>query len=136
MTSVLHTWGQSLFRHVHLHCLVPGGALAEDRRWVPAKGSYLFPVGALSRHFRGRFVSALRSAAKAGELTGIDPGVVSALLNALMAEEWVVYAKPFLELTESVTGYLARYTHRIALSNARIPSLDDDQVGKNWTSTL
>jgi len=128
MTGVLHTWGQCLCQHVHLHCLVPGGALADDGTWLPARGSYLFPVRALSRHFCGRFVSALRSAAKAGELTGIDPGAVSALLDALMAEEWVVFAKPCLAHTESVIGYLARYTHRIAISNARILGLDDDQV--------
>jgi len=113
---------------VHLHCRVPGGALADDGTWLPVKGSYLFPVRALSRHFRGRFVSALRSAAKAGELTGIDPGAVSALLDALIAEEWVVFAKPCLEHTESVIGYLARYTHRIAISNARILGLDGHKV--------
>jgi len=73
-------------------------------------------------------VSALRSAAKAGEFSGIDPGAVSALLDALMAEEWVVFANPCLAHTESVIGYLARYTHRIAISNARILGLDDDQV--------
>jgi len=164
MTGVLHTWGQSLCQHVHLHCLVPGGALADDGTWlpeekdlnsmmsnktekkifytfipprelryrnaagIPVKGSYLFPVRALSRHFRGRFVSALRSAAQAGELTGIDPGAVSALLDALMAEEWVVFAEPCLEHTASLIGYLARYTHRIAISNARILGVDGDQV--------
>jgi len=94
MTGVLHTWGQSLCQHVHLHCMVPGGALADDGSWVPVQGSYLFPMRALSRHFRGRMVSALRSAAKAGELAGIDPGAISALLDALMGEEWVVFAKP------------------------------------------
>jgi len=96
MTGVLHTWGQSLCQHVHLHCMVPGGALADDGTWLPARGRYLFPVRALSRHFRARFVSALRSAAKAGELTGLDPGAVSALLDALTGEEWVVFAKPCL----------------------------------------
>ena len=128
MTGVLHTWGQSLCQHVHLHCMVPGGALADDGTWLPARGSYLFPVRALSRHFRGRMVSALRSAAKAGELTGIDPGAVSALLDALMGEEWVVFAKPCLEHTASLIGYLARYTHRIAISNARILGVDGDKV--------
>jgi len=132
MTGVLHTWGQSPCQHVHLHCLVPGGALADDGTWLPARGSYLFPVRALSRHFRGRFVSALRNAAKAGELTGLDPGPVSALLDALMAEQWVVFAKPCLAHTESVIGYLARYPHRIAISNARILGLDDDQVSLSY----
>jgi len=65
-------------------------------------------------YFRGRFVSALRSAAQAGELTGIDPGAVSAVLDTRMAEDWAVYAKPSVQYTESVIGYLARYTHRIA----------------------
>jgi len=106
--------------------------LADDGTWLPARGSYLFPVRALSRHFRGRFVSALRNAAKAGELTGIEPGAVSALLDALMAEEWVVVAKSCLAHTESVIGYLARYTHRIAISNARILGLDDDQVSLSY----
>jgi len=132
ITGVLHTWGQSLCDHVHLHCLVPGGALADDGTWLPARGSYLFPVRALSRHFRGRYVSGLRSAAQAGELTGIDPGAVSALLDALMAEEWVVFAEPCLEHTASLIGYLARYTHRIVLSNARILGLDDDQVSLSY----
>jgi len=132
MTGVLHTWGQSLCQHVHLHCLVPGGALADDGTWVPARGSSLFPVRALSRHFRARFVNALRSAAQAGELTGLDPGAVSTLLDALMAEEWVVFAKPCRAHTESVIGYLARYTRRIAISNARILGLDDDQVSLRY----
>jgi len=128
MTGVLHTWGQSLCQHVHLHCMVPGGALADDGTWLSARGSYLFPVRALSRHFRGRMVSALRSAAKTGELTGLDAGAVSALLDALMGEEWVVFAKPCLEHTASLIGYLARYTHRIAISNARILGVDGDKV--------
>lgn len=71
MTAVLHTWGQTLTRHVHLHCLVPGGALDTDAQWHPAHGSYLFPVRALSRHFRGRMVSELRQACQRGELSRI-----------------------------------------------------------------
>jgi len=128
MSSAGRPQTKNLYRHVHLHCLVPGGALADDGTWLPVKGSYLFPVRALSRHFRGRFVSALRNAAKAGELTGLDPGVVSALLDALMAKEWVVFAKPCRAHTESLIGDLARYTHRIAISNARILGVDGDKV--------
>jgi len=128
MTGVLHTWGQSLGQHVHLHCLVPGGALAEDGRWVPVKGHYLFPVKALSRRFRGRMVSALRDAADAGELSGIGAVELTKMLDALMGEDWVVYAKPCLEHSDSVINYLARYTHRIAISNARIQGLDGDEV--------
>jgi len=128
MSSAERPQTKSLCQHVHPHCLVPGGALADDGTWLPARGSYLFAVRALSRHFRGRMVNALLSAAKAGELTSLNPGAISALLDALMADDWVVYAMPCVEYTESVIGYLARYTHRIALSNARILGLDDDQV--------
>jgi hypothetical protein len=128
MTGVLHTWGQSLCRHVHLHCLVPGGALSKDGTWTPVKGSYLFPVRALSRHVRGHMVSALRAAANNRELTRIDPAGVKPMLDALMSEDWVVYAKPCLEHTDSVVQYLAGYTHRIALSNARLLGRDGDQV--------
>jgi hypothetical protein len=103
MTAVLHTWGQSLVQHVHLLGLVPGWALADDGRWVPVKGSYLFPVKALSRRSRGRMVSALRNAANDGKLAGLDPVEVSAVLEALMAEHWVVSAKPCL----AHTGLLA-----------------------------
>lgn len=71
MTAVLHTWGQNLSQHVHLHCLIPGGALSANQQWHAAKSNYLFPVRALSRHYRGNFVSALRQAAEAGTLSRI-----------------------------------------------------------------
>ncbi|MBB3141485.1 IS91 family transposase [Halomonas organivorans] len=129
MSAVLHTWGQTLSQHVHLHCLVPGGALGDDGGWRGARSPYLFPVRALSRHFRGHLVSALRQAAKAGELHRVTrPGDVDDQLNALMATEWVVYSKDCLEHTETVVRYLARYTRRIAISNARILAVDDHQV--------
>lgn len=91
MTAMLHTWGQTLVRHVHLHCLVPGGAFAADGTWHPAKSTYLFPVRALSRHFRGGLVRRLRRAFKEGGLTRITPQEVERVLNALMQPEWVVY---------------------------------------------
>ncbi|MFC3391020.1 IS91 family transposase [Aidingimonas halophila] len=129
MSAVLHTWGQTLSQHVHLHCLVPGGALGDDGRWRGVRGHYLFPVRALSRHFRGHLVSALRQAANAGELDRVTrPGDVDDQLNALMATEWVVYSKDCLEHTDTVVRYLARYTRRIAISNARILAVDDRQV--------
>jgi len=113
MTGVLHTWGQSLCQHVHLHCMVPGGALADDGTRLPVKGSYLFPVRALSRHFRGRMVSALRSAAKAGgELTGIDPAAVSALLDALMADRGVGGLRQALPGAHRVADRLSCPLHR------------------------
>lgn len=129
MTAVLHTWGQTLSQHVHLHCLVPGGALGDDGGWREVRSQYLFPVRALSRHFRGHLVSALRQAATAGELHRVTrPGDIDDQLNALMATEWVVYSKDCLEHTPAVVRYLARYTRRIAISNARILAVDDHQV--------
>ena len=129
MTAVLHTWGQSLSQHVHLHCLVPGGALGEDRQWHPAKSNYLFPVKALSRHYRGNLVSALRQCANRGELDRVThQGEVDRILNTLMQKDWVVYSKHCLNRTDSIIGYLARYTHRIAISNHRLIGSDHDQI--------
>lgn len=129
MIAVLHTWGQNLSQHVHLHCLVPGGALSDDGKWHEARSNYLFPVRALSRHFRGHMVSALRKVAHAGDLHRVTrPGDVDAQLNTLMATDWVVYSKDCLEHTQAVVRYLARYTRQIAISNARILAVDDQQV--------
>ena len=114
MTGVLHTWGKSLSQHVHLHCLVPGGALTDDHHWHPAKSNYLFPVKALSRHYRGNLVCALRSAANDGQLNRVTrKGEVGKILNTLMQKDWVVYSKHCLNRTDSIIGYLARYTHRL-----------------------
>lgn len=129
MTAVLHTWGQNLSQHVHLHCLVPGGALSDDQQWHPSKSNYLFPVKALSRHYRGNFVSALRSCAKQGKLSRItNAGEVDSVLNQLMQKDWVVYSKHCLNRTDSIIGYLSRYTHRIAISDQRIIDINQDQV--------
>ena len=132
MTAVLHTWGSSLTRHVHLHCLVPGGALRPDGGWQPSRSHYLFPVRALSRHFRGGLVSALRTCARAGELTRVTrPGEIDALLDGLMAQDWVVYSKPCLQ-ADHVIEYLARYTHRTAISDGRLLGLADDRVSLRY----
>jgi len=129
MTAVLHTWGQNLSQHVHLHCLIPGGALNAQGQWRSAKGNYLFPVRALSRVFRGKMVSALRVAARRGELHRITrPGDVGNTLDSLMQAEWVVYSKACVSHTDSVMAYLARYSHRIAISDRRILGLEGDQV--------
>src|SRR5699024_7975085 len=129
MSAVLHTWGQYLTRHVHLHCLVPGGALDDQGQWHAARSDYLFPVKALSRHFRGRMVSALRRAVQRGELHRVTrPGEVDAVLDSLMAKDWVVYTKACLNYTHTVVTYLARYTHRIAITNARLIDVDNRQV--------
>lgn len=129
MTGVLHTWGENLSRHVHLHCLVPGGALGSDGEWHPAKSTYLFPVRALSRRFRGLMVSALRGAANRGDLYRVTrPGEVDQLLDELMRPEWVVFSKPCPTKTGTVVDYLGRYSHRIAISDQRIVSIDHQNV--------
>jgi len=132
MTAVLHTWGEQLTRHVHLHALVPGGALDADGDWHAAPGHYLFPVRALSRRFRGHFVAGLRRRAEAGELARVTPGEVDAMLDALISGEFVVHAKPCLNHTGSVLAYLARYTHRIALSEQRLVGIDGARVGLRY----
>jgi hypothetical protein len=129
MTAVLHTWGQTLAQHVHLHGLIPGGALTAEGDWCPARGNYLFPKRALSRRFRGRMVSALREAYRRGELHRLaNPAEVEAVLDQLMRTDWVVYPKPCVNHTERVVEYLARYSHRIAISDARIIHVDDEHV--------
>ena len=129
MSAVLHTWGEALTRHVHLHCLVPGGTLGKDGRWHAASETYLFPVRALSRKFRGAVVAALRAAATAGELDRVSrPGEIAAVLTALMAKDWVVYSGPCPGRAETVVNYLGRYTHRIAISDERIVAASEREV--------
>jgi len=132
MTAVLHTWGQNLSQHVHLHCLVPGGALSEEG-WHAAKGHYLFPVRALSRYFRGAMVSAIRKADQQNKLHRInDPRQVDEGLNGLMKKAWVVYTKPYLKQPETIVTYLARYSHKITISDSRLQSINDEQVTFRW----
>jgi hypothetical protein len=129
MTAVLHTWGQNLSQHVHLHCLVPGGVLTAEERWREARSSYLFPVRALSRHIRGHMVRRLRQSAEAGELSRVtDEGEPKRTLDSLMECEWVVYSRPCINSSEQVVNYLARYSHRTAISNNRLLSMTNDQI--------
>jgi hypothetical protein len=138
--AMLHTWGQTLEQHLHLHCLVLGGALARDRsRWLPAKPGFLFPVRALARVFRGKYLAGLRRAFArqqlrfAGSVTGLaDPAAFAAFLANCRTPDWVVYAKPPFAGPAQVLEYLGRYTHRVALSNDRLVSLDDGQVRFRW----
>ena len=135
-TLVLHTWKQDLGRHVHVHALVPAGALTADGQWVAAKRGFLFPVHALSRVFRGKFVAALKRAReeeklRAEALRGDALSTQAAwgdLLTRLYAHDWVVYAKQSLGGPEQVLEYLGRYTHRVAVSNERILGIDADTV--------
>jgi hypothetical protein len=140
MIAILHTWGQTLVQHLHLHCVVTGGALTRDgARWRSAKRGFLFPVRALSRVFRGKYLDGLRRAFDrhelrfAGRVAGLaDPAAFAALLASLREEDWVVYAKaPFADPAQ-VLEYLGRYTHRVALSNDRLVSVHEGQVRFRW----
>ena len=129
MTAVLHTWGQNLNQHVHLHCLIPAGALNDAQKWHPANSTYLFPIRVLSRLFRGKLVTALREAANQGELHRVTHlGEIDRVLATLMSKDWVVYAKPCLHKAETVVRYLARYTRKIAISEYRLLSMTDETV--------
>jgi len=128
LTAVLHTWGENLSRHVHLHCLVPGGALGLDGQWHNARSNYLFPVRALSRIYRAQMVSALKRASKAGLMPSTALNEVNQKLDLLMEKQWVVYSKPCPTKTRTVVDYLGRYSHRIAISDQRIRSIDNGKV--------
>jgi hypothetical protein len=137
VTAVLHTWGQTLTQHIHLHCIVTGGALAPDgSRWISTKPGFLFPVRALAQVFRAKYLEALERAAAAGTLALPDALSVSdafpAWLAALRQQAWVVYAKPPFAGPEQVLQYLGRYTHRVALSNDRLVALQDGVVRFRW----
>ena len=140
ITAILHTWGQNLSQHLHLHCVVTGGALAADgSRWIAAKPSFLFPVRALSRVFRAKYLDALRHAFDAGALTFAagtadfaDAAAVARFLAPLRAQRWIVYAKRPFAGPEQVLDYLGRYTHRVALSNERLVDLTDGVVRFRW----
>jgi hypothetical protein len=140
VTAVLHTWGQTLTQHVHVHCVVTGGALARDgTRWIPARPTFLFPVRALAKVFRGRYLAGLQRAFARGDLhlTGglaplAEPAAFAAWLAALRQAAWVVYCKPPFAGPEHVLAYLGRYTHRVALSNDRLVDLADGRVRFRW----
>jgi len=127
---VLHTWKQDLGRHVHAHALMAGGALKSDGNWVAPRRGFLFPVKALSKVFRGKFVAALTAARQDGKLQQPDPAEHAwhDLLTRLHQHDWVVYAKEPLGGPAQVLDYLGRYTHRVAISNERILGMDGETV--------
>lgn len=140
VTAILHTWSQTLSQHLHVHCLVTGGALSRDRtRWIRGRATFLFPVKALSVVFRAKYLAGLQRAFNAGQLTFAagtaplaDAGQFAALLAPLRATPWVVYAKPPFGGPAQVLKYLGRYTHRIAITNARLIRLVDGVVQFQW----
>jgi hypothetical protein len=134
--GVLHTWGQRVDNHPHIHFVVPGGGLSSDRsRWISARESFFLPVRVLSRLFRGKFLAYLRDAIQhgrlkfQGKLAGLEDEVRrELLLRSLKRTEWVVYSKPPFGGPEQVLKYLARYTHRVAISDQRLVSVQDGKV--------
>lgn len=140
VTALLHTWGQTLSQHLHLHCVVTGGALTRDgARFIAARPGFLFPVRALSQVFRAKYLDALRQAFDAGGLTFAgstrplaDAGAFAAFLATLRRRDWVVYSKPPFAGPRQVLEYLSRYTHRVAISNERLLSLERGIVRFRW----
>jgi hypothetical protein len=138
--AVLHTWGQTLGHHPHLHCVVPGGGLAPDgQRWIRCRPGFFLPVRVLSRLFRRLFLAQLQAAYAHGRLhfAGTlavlqDPAAFARALGPLHATEWVVYAKPPFGGPAQVLEYLGQYTHRVAIANHRLLSLDAGQVRFRW----
>lgn len=138
---VLHSWGQNLHFHPHLHCVVPGGGLSPDHeRWISAKPKFLLPVKVLSARFRKLMLEALEQAHADGALQFFgefeplrDPRAFTRFLAPLKYKKWVVYAKPPFGGPARVLEYLGRYTHRVAIGNQRILALQDGQVSFAWT---
>jgi hypothetical protein len=133
ITAVLHTWGQQLEEHIHLHCIVTGGGLSLDRsRWVrPKSGHYLVDVVALSATYRDKLLGGIERRWRQGQLTLTGQAAeldVPGLLAELRAKKWEVFIKPFEEGPEVVNEYLSRYVHQVAISNYRLESLENEQV--------
>jgi hypothetical protein len=146
LVAVLHTWGQNLHHHPHVHCVVPGGGLslepateAGGRHWIACRPGFFLPVRVLSRLFRRLFLDALRAAFESGQLGFFgelaklaEPAAFTRWLAELRRVEWVVYAKPPFGGPAQVLAYLGRYTHRVAIANSRLVSLTDTQVAFRW----
>ncbi len=138
--GVLHTWGQNLEHHPHVHYIVPAGGLALDgSRWIDSSRRFFLPVHALSRLFRGKFVAGLKQLFAQSELQFhgsqqylAAPGCFPSFLRQLFRQDWVVYAKPPFGGAEHVLNYLARYTHRVAISNHRLVAFENDRVSFRW----
>jgi len=138
--AVLHTWNQQMLHHPHLHCIIPFGGLSPDgSRWVPSRERFFLPVKVLGKLFRGKFLAFLAAAFRkkklhlAGELAYLKTlAAVDRLLRQLRSKNWVVYAKRPFGRPEHVIQYLARYTHRVAISNGRLIEIKDGQVTFRW----
>lgn len=123
LTAVLHTWGQNLSFHPHIHCIIPAGGLSKQGFWVNARKKFFLPVKVVSRKFRGKFLALL----KESNIT-----VPKEILDTCYNKEWIIYCKSPFKTATCVVEYLGRYTHRIAISNNRILSLKDGNVTFKW----
>lgn len=137
--AILHTWGQALTHHPHIHCLVPGGALSPDGRWLSCRPRVFLPIHVLSRLFRRLFLERLQAAYADGRLrfSGTLDGLgqahaFTAAIRQLRRKNWIVYAKPPFGSPEQVLAYLGRYTHRVAIANSRLVSADETSVTFRW----
>src|SRR5216683_6661588 len=138
--GVLHTWGQNLMHHPHLHCVVPGGGLSADgTRWISCRPGFFLPVRVLSRLFRRLFLVDLDKAFRAGKLRFFhslealqNPQEFARYLAPVRKAEWVVYAKPPFAGPQQVLDYVGRYTHRVAISNHRLLDIENGQVRFQW----
>jgi Putative transposase/Transposase zinc-binding domain len=138
--TVLHTWGQNLMHHPHLHCLVPGGGISPDgSRWITCRPGFFLPVRVLSRLFRGLFLHYLEKAFTVGKLNFFsaqrhlyEPAAFRRYLQPVRSTEWVVYAKRPFAGPRQVLDYVGRYTHRIAISNSRLLSIDGARIRFRW----
>jgi hypothetical protein len=138
--AVLHSWGQTLQYHPHLHCIVPGGGISPDnQRWIACRPGFFLPVRVLSRLFRRRFLEQLDAAFAAGrlgfyaELAELrDSDAFAHHLASTREQDWVVYAKPPFGGPEQVLAYLGRYTHRVAIANSRLVAIGENTVSFRW----
>ena len=133
--SILHTWGQNLMYHPHIHCVVTGGGLTEAEKWKEKEEDFFIPVKVMSRKFRGKFLSYMKKEKLKyyGENEYLDnPENYDNLIQSMYNKEWVVYCKEPFNNAENVIQYLGRYTHRVAISNERIVKIEDDKVTFKW----
>lgn len=138
-TSILHTWGQNLMHHPHIHCIVPGGGLSSTGKWINSRKKFFIPVKVLSRKFRGKFLYYLKQLYYENKLEFhgnqnylSDESEFEKLLSATYSKEWIVYCKPPFKDAACFVEYLGRYTHRVAISNTRILSIDNGTVTFKW----
>ena len=138
--ALLHTWGQNLMHHPHIHCIVPGGGLSEGtNKWISSKKKFLIHVKVLSSHFKRNFIKLLKKAYYKDKLNFIgevrnlgQKYIFQDWIGKLLSLKWIVYSKPTFKKPQHVIEYVGRYTHRVAISNHRIVSMDDSKVTFKW----